>query len=458
MAWTEIHPIKSTLRVALDYICDPDKTDYKLLISSFGCAPETADIEYQYTNTQCVGKKGNNLAHHLIQSFDYGEVTPEEAHRIGQELAERLLGGRYEYVMTTHIDKGHVHNHLMFCATNFVDHRKYVSNNKTRFGIRNLSDQLCREHGLSVIKPQNWKTPNPNQRYAGKEGNDWKAKLCTAIDQYIKLAKDFDDMLRLMEQDGYKIKRAKYTSYKAPGQGRFMGGITLGEEYTDERVKERLAGIVKAPQKRKPVQLRDNTRINLIVNLQNCIKAQESEAYGRKVKINNLKQAAKTLNFLQENNLMHYEQLQAKIEAVTTLFEETDKAQKELENRLADMALLIKNVDSFRRTHPAYKEYKQAKNKEKTYEQNESEILIHTAARKALADMGVSGKLPNVGELKQQYTELSKEKTALYEEYKKLRTQVNEYAIVKANIDDILDIQQEQPEQQPAKEKPKQEI
>ncbi|RDX00873.1 relaxase/mobilization nuclease domain-containing protein [Listeria kieliensis] len=455
MAWTEIHPIKSTLRKALDYICNPEKTDGKLLISSFGCDPETADIEFQFTLDQSVGKKGNNLAHHLIQSFDYGETTPEEAHRIGQELCDRLLGGKYEYVLTTHIDKGHVHNHIMFCAANFVDRHKYVSNNKTRFGIRKLSDQLCREHGLSVIKAQHWKTPNLGQKYGGKEGQSKKAKLAKAIDHYITISRDFEDMLQRMERDGYEIKRAKYISYKPPGEGRFMGGVTLGAEYTDERVSERIAGLAKAPQKKRPVQLHDDNRINLITDIENNVKAQASRGYKQAVQIENLKRMARTVNFLTENNLLQYEQLQAKISEIQTLFDDTTAELKAVEGRLSDMALLIKNVENFRRTYPAYKNYKQARNKQKAYEENESAILIHTAAKKALADMGITGKLPSVAELKEQYAEMEKEKAALYKQYNGHKVQVKEYGTVKANIDEILG---RRPEQEKEQEKSKKQI
>lgn len=438
MAWTEIHPIKSTLKKAIAYICNPEKTDGKLLISTFGCDPETADIEFQFTLDKSVGKKGNNLAHHLIQSFDYGEVTPEEAHQIGQELCDRLLGGKYEYVLTTHIDKGHVHNHIMFCAANFVDRHKYVSNNKSRFGIRNISDQLCREHGLSVIKAQHWKTPNMGQKYGGKEGNSKKAKLAKALDRYITLSNNFDDMLQRMERDGYEIKRAKYISYKPPGEGRFMGGVTLGDEYSDERIKERIAGLTKAIPKKKPVTLHDDNRINLITDIENNAKAQASRGYKQAMQVENLKRMARTVNFLTENNLLQYEQLQAKIAEIETLFDDTTAELKGVEARLSDMALLIKNVENFRRTYPAYKEYKGAKNKQAAYEKNESAILIHTAAKKALADMGVTGKLPSVAELKEQYAELEKDKAALYKQYHSVKAQVKEYATVKANIDEIL--------------------
>ena len=163
MATTKIKPIKSTLKKALDYICNPEKTDDKILISSFGCSYETADIKFGFTLAQAMDK-GNNLAHHLIQAFDPGETTPEQAHEIGKRLADEVTKGQYEYVLTTHIDKGHVHNHIMFCAVNFMDYHKYNSNKKSLYGIRNTSDRICREYGLSIVKP------GKHIEYTGKDG------------------------------------------------------------------------------------------------------------------------------------------------------------------------------------------------------------------------------------------------------------------------------------------------
>ncbi len=153
MAYTEIHPVKSTLDKALAYICNPEKTAEKLLISSFGCAHETADMEFQFTLDQTKMHKGDNLAHHLIQAFDPGETTPQQAHEIGKKLADAVTGGQYEYVLSTHIDKGHTHNHILFCAANFITHKKYNSNKRSLYGIQNASDKLCREYGLSTILP-----------------------------------------------------------------------------------------------------------------------------------------------------------------------------------------------------------------------------------------------------------------------------------------------------------------
>jgi len=477
MARTEIHPIKSTLRKALDYICNPEKTDEKILISSYGCEPETADLEFAYTLSGSVGRKGNNLAHHLIQSFDPGEVSYEEAHQIGRELADKVLQGKYEYVLTTHIDKNHVHNHLIFCAANFADHHKYVSNNKTRYHIRNISDRLCREHNLStiipgkgqdkgfieyskdgerVIRPAKGRGKSRAEYNAEKRGASWKARLQKAIDGYIELSGDFEDMLKRMEADGYTIKRAKYTSYKLPGQGRFTGGPTLGAEYTDERIKERIAGLVKAP-KRKPVQLQDDKKISLVIDIENSIKAQQSKGYEHWVKLYNLKQTAKTVTFLQENNLLSYAQLQSKIAEVQTLYGDTAETLKGVEQRLSDMALLIKHMENYRRTLPVYQEYRQAGNKDRFYRQNESALIVHEAAKKALRELGIDGKLPSLAELKKEHDRLTQEKTLLYREYGSLKKQVKEYDTINTNIDQILD-RQPTPEQDRQKTKGKHEL
>ena len=191
MAVTKIKPIKSTLSKALDYIENPDKTDGKMLVSSFGCSYETADIEFEYTLSQAL-QKGNNLAFHLIQSFEPGEVDYQKAHEIGKQLADAVTKGQHEYVLTTHIDKGHVHNHIIFCAVNFVDHRKYNSNKRSYYGIRNMSDKLCRENGLSVVVPGKGSKGKSYAEYqAEKTGTSWKGKLKIAVDALIPQVSSF---------------------------------------------------------------------------------------------------------------------------------------------------------------------------------------------------------------------------------------------------------------------------
>lgn len=242
MAVTKIKPVKSTLSKALDYIENPDKTDEKMLISSFGCSYETADIEFGYTLSQA-RDKGNNLAFHLIQSFAPGEVDYQKAHEIGRQLADAVTKGQHEYVLTTHIDKGHIHNHIIFCAVNFVDHHKYVSNKRTYYGIRNMSDKLCRDNGLSVVVPGKGSKGKSYAEYqAEKTGTSWKGKLKIAVDALTPQVSSFEELLQRLQAAGYEIKPGKYISCRAPGQERFTRLKTLGADYTEEAIRERIAG------------------------------------------------------------------------------------------------------------------------------------------------------------------------------------------------------------------------
>lgn len=444
MAVTKIHPIKSTLNKALSYICNPDKTDEKILISSYGCSYETADLEFTFTLSQA-RQKGNNLAHHLIQSFAPGEVSYEEAHKIGQELADKVLGGKYEYVISTHIDKGHIHNHIIFCAVDFIDHHKYNSNKQSYYQIRNESDRLCREHGLSVVTPGQNKGKKYAEWDAERKGTSWKAKLKAVIDTTIPQAKDFEDFLRLMEAAGYEIKRGKYVSFRAPGQERFTRAKTLGEAYTEEAIKEKIAGTYRAKPKTAG---KDKEAVSLLIDLENSIKAAQSKGYEKWAKIHNLKQAAKTMNFLTENRIEQYADLLTRIEEITAASGQAGDSLKDVEKRLADMAVLIKNVTTYQKTKPLYEAYKKARNKEKYRAEHERGIILHEAAAKALKAAQIGGKLPSVPALQAEYEKLQEQKEALYADYGKLKKQVAEYDVIKRNIDSIL-----QAEKQPERER-----
>ena len=435
MAVTKIKPIKSTLSKALDYIQNPAKTDGKMLVSSFGCSVETADIEFGFTLSQALDK-GNNLAHHLIQSFEPGEVDYQTAHEIGRQLADAVTKGQHEYVLTTHIDKGHIHNHVIFCAVNFVDHHKYNSNKRTYYGIRNMSDKLCWEHGLSVVVPgKGGKGKSYAEYQADRTGNSWKGKLKIAVDALIPQASDFADFLRLLQAVGYEIKPGKYISCRAPGQERFTRLKTLGADYTEEAITERISGkrtrAAKAPKA-------ERGGISLVIDIQNSIKAAQSRGYEQWAKIHNLKQAAKTLNFLTENRIEQYGQLQAKIAEVNEASEQAADALKSVEKRLAGMAVLIKNISTYQKTKPIYEAYRKAKNKAAYREAHESSLILFEAAAKAVKPALIGGKLLGVAALQAEYDKLQEQKEALRADYGKLKKQVKEYDVIKRNIDSIL--------------------
>ena len=430
MAITKIHPIKSTLKKALDYIENPDKTDGKLLVASFACSYETADIEFEMLLAQAY-QKGTNLAHHLIQSFAPGEATPEQAHEIGRQLADEVLQGKYPHVLTTHIDKGHVHNHIIFCAVDMVNQRKYISNKQSYAYIRRTSDRLCKENGLSVVKPGQSKGKSYAEWDAQRKGTSWKAKLKVAIDATIPQATDFDDFLRLMRAQGYEIKPGKFISFRAPGQERFTRCKTLGEAYTEEAIKERIKGraITRRPKECKGISLR--------IDLENSIKAQQSAGYEKWAKLHNLKQAAMTLNFLTEHGIDTYTDLEIKVAKITAASDEVAAALKAAEHRLAAMAVLIKNVTTYKQLRPVALEYRKSADKAKFRREHESTLILYEAAAKTLKEQGVK-KLPDLYSLKAEYKRMSEKKEWLYEQYSEVKKQMQEYGIIKQNVDGIL--------------------
>ena len=443
MAVTKIKPVKSTLSKALDYIENPDKTDGKMLISSFGCSYETADIEFGYTLSQALDK-GSNLAFHLIQSFAPGEVDYEKAHEIGKQLADAVTKGQHEYVVTTHIDKGHIHNHVIFCAVNFVDHHKYNSNKRSYYGIRNMSDKLCRENGLSVVVPGKGSKGKSYAEYqAEKTGTSWKGKLKTNLDALIPQVSSFEELLTRLQAAGYEIKPGKYVSCRAPGQERFTRLKTLGADYTEEAIRERIAGrrtkAAKAP--------REQRGVSLLIDIENSIKAAQSKGYEQWAKIHNLKQAAKTMNFLTEHKIEQYADLVSRIEEMAAESGQAADALKNAEKRFADMAVLIKNVSTYQKTKPVYDAYRKARNREKYRAGQEQAIILHEAAARSLKAAGIA-KLPNLAALQSEYEALQAQKEALYADYGKLKKKVREYDIIKQNIDSIL-----QADRQPEREK-----
>ena len=443
MAVTKIKPVKSTLSKALDYIENPDKTDGKMLISSFGCSYETADIEFGYTLSQALDK-GSNLAFHLIQSFAPGEVDYEKAHEIGKQLADAVTKGQHEYVVTTHIDKGHIHNHVIFCAVNFVDHHKYNSNKRSYYGIRNMSDKLCRENGLSVVVPGKGSKGKSYAEYqAEKTGTSWKGKLKTTVDALIPQVSSFEELLTRLQAAGYEIKPGKYVSCRAPGQERFTRLKTLGADYTEEAIRERIAGR-RAKAAKAPREQRD---VSLLIDIENSIKAAQSKGYEQWAKIHNLKQAAKTMNFLTEHKFEQYADLVSRIEEMAAESGQAADALKNAEKRLAEMAVLIKNVSTYQKTKPVYDAYRKARNREKYRAGQEQAIILHEAAARSLKAAGIA-KLPNLAALQSEYEALQAQKEALYADYGKLKKKVREYDIIKQNIDSIL-----QADRQPEREK-----
>ena len=437
MAVTKIKAIRGTLSKAIAYILNPEKTDEKLLVSSYGCASETAAREFEWTR-KIAEQKGMNpvriIARHVIQSFEIGEVTPEFAHEIGKQFADEILGGKYEYVLTTHIDKDHVHNHLIFNAVDFVDYHAYKSYKRIYYDMREVSDRLCKENGLSVIPPSQNKGMGYKEYTEAKRGTSWKQKLKQTIDRLVITAKDYDDFLRLMQEAGYEIKTGKYISFRAEGQERFTRSKTIGENYTEERIKERIAG-------RTPRRNRRQTMpkgISLIGDIQERIRLIDSKGYEHKAKLTILKEAARTLNYLTENNLLQYADLEKKVEDVHSSYDRTGKELKDVEARLREVQPLIKNISNYQRLKPVYDAFQKAKDKPGFKAKHEAELVIFEAARSTLLAMQGDEKLPSLKTLQTEQQRLLDERQRLYDERAKLKKEAKQIETIKSNVDTFL--------------------
>ena len=422
---------------AIAYILNPEKTDEKLLVSSYGCASETAAREFEWTR-KIAEQKGMNpvriIARHVIQSFEIGEVTPELAHEIGKQFADEILGGKYEYVLTTHIDKDHVHNHLIFNAVDFVDYHAYKSYKRIYYDMREVSDRLCKENGLSVIPPSQNKGMGYKEYTEAKRGTSWKQKLKQTIDRLVITAKDYDDFLRLMQEAGYEIKTGKYISFRAEGQERFTRSKTIGENYTEERIKERIAGRTPRRSQRQTVP----KGISLIGDIQERIRLIDSKGYEHKAKLTILKEAARTLNYLTENNLLQYADLEKKVEDVHSSYDRTGKELKSVEARLREVQPLIKNISNYQRLKPVYDAFQRAKDKPSFKAKHEAELVIFEAARSTLLAMQGDEKLPSLKTLQAEQQRLLEEQQRLYDERVKLKKEVKQIETIKSNVDTFL--------------------
>ena len=440
MAITKTHPIKSTLKAAIDYICNPEKTDGKLLVSSYGCTAETADIEFAWTRRHAIDK-GTHLGRHLIQAFEPGEVSPEEAHEIGMQLAKEILGGKYEFVLTTHIDKGHIHNHLIFNAVSFTDHKHYHSNKRSYHYIRRTSDRICKEHGLSVIIPGQAKGKSYIEHQAAQAGTSYKAKLKAAIDRLIPASADFEDLLLRLQREGYEIKRGKYVSCRASDQERFTRMKTLGVDYTEEAITARIAG--RSRPSRQPKQR--NGRISLLVDIQNNIKAQQSAGYRRWATIENLKRIADTSNFLTEHGIGSYEELLDRCEAASASVAQLKADLRDTGAKVDELTLKMKHVATYRQLKPIYDRYKASRDKEKFLRGHESEIILFEAAARECKRLGAVP-LPATERMQAEMDELNARKAVLKADLQKAQCDERDYAAIQRNVEDFLS--PPQPEQE----------
>ena len=452
MAYTKIHAITATVHKAVDYICNPDKTDEGILISSYGCSPETAAYDFKFALSK-TKQSDPNKAYHLIQSFLPGEVSYKEAHQIGVELADKLLEGKYSYVVSTHIDKGHVHNHIIFCAADNINHEKYHDCKKTYYNIRNLSDDLCREHELSVITPGEKRGKTYKEWQAGKNGSAWKEQLKADIDEAIKNTATYEDCIELIRAKGYEVKGEdfgekahKFISFRPLDRERVVRGSakSLGTEYTKERIKERIEekALVKDkkrvpfPTRKKPI-VKDYSRKNLIDTTED--KFAQSPGLKHWADIQNLKIAA--ASYSQAGSIA---ELENQISAKSTLAKTARESLVETERQLKDLGQVLKYAEQYKTNHIYQVRYQKSKDKDAYLRRHETELILHDGAQNILKRLGINPKEINVEKLRSDYNTLYSKKQTLLKTYKSAEKEAADLNRKLDNLNQYLDLNPEQ--------------
>ena len=435
-----------SMSARLDYDQKPEKTMDGALVSSYMCCPESAAQEFEISHRlyhQLTGrsqpKAREVVMYRILQSFKPGEVTPEQANRIGYELAMRFTGGKHQFVVATHTDKEHIHTHIEFNSVNLDCDGKFKNVKGSALVLRRLNDELCRENGLSVIEQPARNSKAHREQAAIKYGSSFKERLRQTIDRVLPASKDYEDFLAKMRAEGYEVKKeGGNVAFRAPAQECFTRSYRLGDNYTLDALRARCEHRRgRSAEGKAPVQRRNGKKINLLIDIQAKLDAGKGVGYERWAKVFNLKEAAKTLNFLIDNNLTDYDELTARAERAETDFSASSKRIKQLEAHLSEIKQLKSHIINYSKTREVYAAYKKSRHKKEFLEKHGDEIAQHEAAKKAFD--ALSGKpIPKVAQLSEEYAELLAEKQAEYERYKAYRQEMLTYETVKQNVDRIL--------------------
>ena len=437
MAITKIHPIKTTLNMAIDYITNTKKTDEQLLVSTNKCHPASAHTQFLKRREE-QNTRGNVLARHLIQSFLPGETTPEMAHQIGLELCKNVLKGEYEFILSTHIDKGHIHNHIIFNNVNMATGKCYQSNKRSYHQIRYQSDKLCKEHNLSVIDEyyerfkKKYKTNGKSwyENEQSQKGNSWKSRLQFDIDRMIKQSKDWVEFIQKMTELSYEIKYGKHIAFKQKGKERFTRSRTIGADYTEDRINERI--LESNIKKTFPVK----KRIGSIIDIANNPKIQQSKGYEYWATKHNLQVASDTVLSMREKGFQSLAQLDNYIKKSADKRQSLQEKIKKLEEKIETLSLSMEQVHTVNKYRQIYQEYKKNPGDKDFSREHKAEILLYENALDSLKKS--YSKMPNSKQLFEKLEDLSQKKNTLFKEYSSAKSEMNELYQIRKNYEEYM--------------------
>ena len=428
--------VAACLKSRTDYAQNPDKTQQGELVSSYECSPLTVDEEFMLSKRQyelATGRrqKSDVIAYQIRQSFKPGEITAEEANKVGYELAMRFTKGKYAFIVATHTDREHIHNHIIYNSTALDSTRKFRDFLLSGLAVQRLSDLICLEHQLSVIEIKPYRERQKRTLYPPKESN--RDRLCGVIDTILtEKPKDYEDFLQGLEQQGYEVKRGKYTSVKGARQKRFIRFRTLGAGYSEEELKAVIAGKTEhRPRQTQPFQ---EPPFQLLVDIQAKLSEGKSEGYARWAKKYNLKEMSKTLIFLQEHKIGSADELNERTAAATEKYHQLGDSIKAAETRMAEIAVLKTHIINYAKTHEVYTAYRKAGYSKAFLEAHREEITLHKAAKAAFDEAGLQ-KLPKVKELDAEFAELLTKKKSAYPDYRKARNEMQELVRAQKNVE-----------------------
>lgn len=447
--------LQKCLKDRTDYAQNPEKTEGGELVSSYQCDPQFVEEQFAASKReylQITGRRyvGDIIAYQIRQSFKPGEITPEEANKIGYETAMRWTKGEHAFIVATHVDKAHIHNHIIYNSTALSCDRKFRNFWFSGVALQKVSDLVCLENGFSVIEPV--KPGERVKRTEYPERRSFREEIRDAIDSCLEQKpRDMNELLRLLLEMGYESKRGKYVSVKGKGQKKFLRFRSLGAGYREEDLERIFLG--ETVQKPIPDFEKTEPKLDMLLDIQRMIAKGKGPGYERWAKVHNIKQMAQTLLFLEEHNLRDYDELAAKAKDVSAIFGEISERQKRLEARLAEITELKKHIINYSKTKEVYVQYRQSGYSKKFFEEHREEITLHKAAKEAFSK--IHGKLPTIRELNQEFEQVLQEKKKTYAEYRKARQEMKDYQTAKYNVDQFL--KKEEQEQQAEKLKKREE-
>ncbi|MDO4615984.1 MAG: relaxase/mobilization nuclease domain-containing protein [Lachnospiraceae bacterium] len=431
-----------SLSARTDYVMNPDKTNERELISSYECEPATVDTDFLIAKqmyqriTGREPKQGKDvIAYQIRQAFYPGEITPEEANALGYKLAMEFTKGQHQFIVATHVDKAHVHNHIVFNSTTLDCTHKFNNYLRSSDDIRDISDRLCLEHGYSIIEEPAKKGKQYAEWNAEKSGTSWKEKLRNNIEEQIQGCKNYEQFLHRMELLGYEIKQGKYIAFRAPDQKKFTRAKTLGDEFTEEAICAKIAMQISVKKKKyKKTWSYDEPSIPQLIDLQKKIEEGKGTGYQRWAKIFNMKAMSKSLVEASNKGLHTIEDIAEFVQTLQDDFDVLSEQLKAEEAKLRDVKTLKSAIIEYGKTRDSYSKYRVSGKSKKFYEEHRSDIERHLNAKKVFDQFGIKKKV-SIKDLNAQYEEIAANRKTIYERYKEKRTELQKWQTIQSNLE-----------------------